>query len=88
MHKIISNAGYFALLASLPYEAADAVPSYYIRQLVEQYFDIGKGISRMTPLRGHSEETIFGHLLLCQIASTINLYIQQEMKLHQGLIQK
>ena len=80
MHKIISNAGYFALLASLPYEAADAVPSYYIRQLVEQYFDIGKGISRMTPLRGHSEETIFGHLLLCQIASTINLYIQQEMK--------
>ena len=80
MHKIITNAGLFALLSSLPYDPKDAVPTYYIRQMVEQYFDIGKGISRMTPLRGHSEETIFGHLLLCQAASTINLYIQQKMK--------
>ncbi|MBR2760883.1 MAG: transposase [Solobacterium sp.] len=80
MHKIITNAGLFGLLSSLPYESKDAVPTYYIRQMVEQYFDIGKGISRMTPLRGHSEETIFGHLLLCQAASTINLYIQQKMK--------
>lgn len=78
MHDLVENAGYFAMLSSLPFETEGIVPAYYTRQLVEQYFDIGKGISRMTPLRGHSEETIFGHLMLCQMAATINLYIQKK----------
>ena len=80
MHDIITNAGLFVLLSSLPYPSDGIVPAYYTRQLVEQYFDISKGISRLTPLRGHSEEVIYGHLLLCQAAATINLYIQQKMK--------
>lgn len=80
MHDIIKNAGLFILLSSLPYSTEGIVPAYYVRQMVEQYFDIGKGLSRLTPLRGHSEEVIYGHLMLCQIAATINLYIQQKMK--------
>lgn len=80
MHEIISNAGLFILVSSLPYSSDGIVPAYYARQMVEQYFDIGKGLSRLTPLRGHSEEVIYGHLMLCQIAATINLYIQQKME--------
>ena len=51
---------------------------YYIRQQVEQYFDVSKGISR-TPLRVHTEQRVLGHLLLCQIAATVNLAIQKRM---------
>lgn len=79
MHDIYTNAGLFIILSSLPFKSEDILEVYYIRQLVEQYFDIAKGISRLTPLRGHSEETIYGHLMLCQIAATINLYIQKNM---------
>ena len=79
MHEIITSAGLFILISSLPYPCDGILTTYYTRQLVEQYFDISKGISRLTPLRGHSEETIYGHLMLCQIASTINLYIQKQM---------
>lgn len=80
MHDIITNAGLFILISSLPYSCEGILPAYYTRQLVEQYFDISKGLSRLTPLRGHSEETIYGHLMLCQIAATANLYIQQKMQ--------
>lgn len=79
MHDIFTNAGLFILISSLPYPSDGILTTYYTRQLVEQYFDISKGISRLTPLRGHTEETIYGHLMLCQIASTINLYIQKQM---------
>ena len=80
MHDIYTGAGLFALLSSLPFSTNDIVPAYYVRELAEQYFDVGKGISRLIPLRGHSEETILGHLLLSQAASTINLYIQKKMR--------
>lgn len=38
-----------------------------------------EGISRLTPLRVHTEQRVLGHLLLCQIAATINLAIQKKM---------
>ena len=50
----------------------------YTRQLVEQYFDVGKGFSSLTPLRVHTEQRVLGHILLSQIAATINLYIQKK----------
>jgi len=48
-----------------------------VRQTVEQYFDISKGSSKLTPLRVHSEDALNGHLILSQIAATINVYIQK-----------
>lgn len=72
--KRLDKAGYFVLLTFLCYTTEDILPAYYTRQLVEQYFDIGKGISKLTPLRIHSEEALRGHLLLSMIASTINVY--------------
>lgn len=78
--KRLDKAGYFVLLTSLCYTTEDILPAYYTRQLVEQYFDIGKGISKLTPLRIHSEEALRGHLLLSMIASTINVYVQKLTK--------
>ena len=82
MHDLIENAGLFVLISTLCFSDQDILPVYYIRQLVEQYFDVGKGISRLTPLRVHSKESILGHLMLSQIAATINLYIQKKMLVH------
>ena len=80
MHEVFASSGYFILISSLPFDSEEILEVYYIRQQVEQYFDVSKGISRLTPLRVHSERRVLGHLLLCQIAATINLAIQKEMK--------
>ena len=79
MHDAFESSGIFILISSIAYDAAEILEVYYLRQQVEQYFDISKGISRLTPLRVHTEQRVLGHLLLCQIAATINLAIQKRM---------
>ena len=79
MHNAFESSGIFILISSIAYDAEEILEVYYIRQQVEQYFDISKGISRLTPLRVHTEQWVLGHLLLCQIAATINLAIQKRM---------
>lgn len=76
----LDKVGYFVIVTSLCYTEEDILPAYYTRQLVEQYFDIDKGISNLTPLRIHHEEALRGHLLLSMIASTINVYVQKQTK--------
>lgn len=80
MHQVFESSGIFVLVSSLPYQASEVLSVYYTRQLVEQYFDLGKGLSRLTPLRVHNEQRVLGHLLLSQVAATIHLYIQKKMK--------
>ena len=46
---------------------------------MKQYFDVSKGISGLTLLRVHKEQRVLGHVLLIQIAATINSYIQKKM---------
>ena len=79
LQKSLEDAGLFVIIASLPFRDEEILPAYYVRQLVEQYFDVSKGISRLTPLRVHTEQRVLGHMLLSQIAATVNLYIQQKM---------
>ncbi len=79
MHRLFESSGLFVIISSLPYQADEILTVYYTRQLVEQYFDVSKGISRLTPLRVHTEKRVLGHILLSQIAATINLYIQKKM---------
>lgn len=79
MHQFFEMSGLFVIISSLPYKPHEILTVYYTRQLVEQYFDVGKGISRLIPLRVHTEQRILGHILLSQIAATINLYIQKKM---------
>ena len=79
MHKKFQSAGLFIIISTLPYKDEDILPVYYARQMIEQYYDISKGISRLIPLRVHSEESIRGHCLLSQIAATLNLTIQKKI---------
>ena len=79
MHQLFESSGMFVLISSLPYQSDEILTVYYTRQLVEQYFDLSKGLSRLTPLRVHTEQRVLGHILLSQIAATVNLYIQQKM---------
>ena len=78
IQKKIESMGYFVLISSLPFATDGILPAYYTRQIVEQYFDLSKGSSKLTPLRVHSEDTLRGHLLLSMIAATINVYIQRK----------
>ena len=80
MHNIFRSSGLFVLISSLPFKTEDILEIYYLRQQVEQYFDLSKGVSKLVPLRVHNEQRVFGHLVLCQIAATINLAIQKRMK--------
>jgi len=70
----------FILVSSLPFRDEEVLAAYYVRQLVEQCFDVGKGISKLTPLRVWSEEAVRGHLMLSMIAATINLYTMNTTK--------
>lgn len=80
MHRFFQKSGIFVILASLPFQPDDILDVYYTRQQVEQYFDLGKGLARLIPLRVHNEDRVLGHLLLSQIAATVNLYIQKKMR--------
>ena len=78
MHEIFQNAGFFILLSSLPYKSEDIIEVYYIRQAIEQFFDLMKGLAKLAPLRIHGEEAMYGHLLMSFISSVISTHIQNE----------
>lgn len=60
MHQLFEASGLFVIISSLPHEAEEILMVYYTRQLVERYFDVSKGISRLIPLRVHTEQRISG----------------------------
>lgn len=78
--KMLDKAGLFVIVSSLPYQSDEILPVYYIRQTIEQYFDISKGASKLTPLRIHSEQALYGHLVLSMIAATMNIRIMNTIK--------
>lgn len=78
--KTLDKAGLFVIISSLPYQSDEILPVYYIRQTIEQYFDISKGDSKLTPLRIHSEQALYGHLVLSMIAATVNIRIMNTIK--------
>ena len=78
--KALENAGIFVIVSSQKHEAFEILPLYYIRQTIEQYFDLSKGSAKLTPLRIHSEQALYGHLILSMIAATINIRIMNTIK--------
>jgi hypothetical protein len=65
------SAGKFILLSSVNYNTDEILPLYYSRQAIEQVFDFAKSYGGTLPLRGHSEETIRGILLISFIATAV-----------------
>ena len=80
LQKRLEDAGLFIIISSLPFQKEEILPTYYVRQIIEQYFDIQKGSSKLTPLRIQDVDALMGHLVLSMIAATINIYIMNVVK--------
>jgi hypothetical protein len=80
VYDVIQKQGVFILVSSRRIAANKLLPLYYIRQQIEQVFDIGKNYADMLPLRVQTEETFRGHLLLTFIATIVLKKIQDALK--------
>ena len=74
----IMKLGLFALLSSVELEPAEILPVYYIRQQIEQVFDVSKNYADILPLRVANERTLNGHLFLCFIATVVMQKLLQD----------
>jgi hypothetical protein len=74
--------GFFALISSIKLEPEELLPLYYVRQTVEQVFDVTKNNTHILPLRTHSEETFRGHIMLTFMATVMYLKLNQCFKGH------
>jgi hypothetical protein len=76
----MSTQGAFVLVSSRPIAKNKILPTYYMRQQIEQIFDIGKNYADMLPLRVQNEDTFRGHLLMTFIASIVVKKLQDKLK--------
>jgi hypothetical protein len=76
----MSSQGAFILVASRRIAKDKILPTYYMRQQIEQLFDIGKNYADMLPLRVQNENTFRGHLLITFIASAVVKKLQDDLK--------
>jgi hypothetical protein len=80
VHERLESQGVFMLISSRPIKKEDVLSIYYMRQQIEQVFDLCKNNTKMLPLRVQSEETFRGHLLLSFAASVIVKHLQEMVK--------
>ena len=74
------TCGVFVLLSSRQIRADLVLDHYYVRQDVEQVFDITKNYTGALPLCVEKEETFRGHLLLTFIATIIVQNLQNKIR--------
>jgi len=79
VYDAIQKQGIFILASSEAIAVENILPLYYMRQQVEQVFDIGKNYADMLPVRVHSEETFRGHLLLTFITTVVIKHLQDAL---------
>ena len=76
----LMNDGFFILISSEEYGADRILPQYYLRQRIEQSYDLVKNTTNIQPIRSHSESTINGHLLVSFLCQIIGQEIQNTFK--------
>jgi transposase len=76
----MNSHGTFILASSQKIAIDKILPTYYMRQNVEQIFDIGKNYANMLPLRVQNEDTFRGHLLMTFIATVVVRKLQENLK--------
>ena len=79
-HEEMREHGVFVLLATRRIQAEHVLSHYYVRQDIEQVFDITKNYASLLPLNVEKEETFRGHLLMTFIATALLQRIQNELK--------
>ncbi|MDR1992137.1 MAG: transposase, partial [Nitrososphaerota archaeon] len=69
--------GFCVLISSERVDVKEILSLYYLRQMVEQVFDVSKNYADVLPLRVHSEDAFRGHLLLSFICSVVFLLLNR-----------
>lgn len=80
VYKQMEKHGIFILVSSRRIARDKILPHYYIRQQIEQIFDIGKNYADILPIRVQTEEAFRGHMLLTFISSVLIKQIQCRLK--------
>ncbi len=75
----VAQLGIFMLLSSEDMDTNAILPLYYMRQQVEQVFDIAKNNADILPLRIQGEDTFRGHLMLTFLATAILHKLQRDI---------
>jgi len=76
----MADNGFFVLASNMDIPNKELLPTYYVRQVIEQFIDVGKNYTGMLPLRVHSEETFRGHILVSFIAAAVVQRLQNSLK--------
>lgn len=72
--------GFFILISKTKYRKEEILSRYYLRQKIEQSYDLIKNETNIQPIRNHDEATISGHLLVSFIGQIISQEIQNAFK--------
>lgn len=76
----IKKGGLFVLISTTKIPIAEVLPSYYVRQNIEQIFGFAKSSNSILPLRVHSEQAIQGFLLLSFMTIALFVLIRQKLQ--------
>lgn len=76
----MNKQGIFILVSSARLKTSEILPIYYLRQQIEQVFDICKNYANVMPLRVHHENTFRGHLFMTFISAIIIKRLQDLLK--------
>ena len=76
----IKHAGVFILLSSKSIDKKEILPSYYVRQAIEQVFGFAKCNQSILPLRVHDEQSIRGYLMLVFLSLIPFILLRQLLK--------
>ena len=79
-HDLVQEGGVFVLLSSRKIRAELILSHYYIRQEIEQVFDISKNYASLLPLNVESEAAFRGHLLMTFISTVLLQMLQSEIR--------
>lgn len=79
-YEEMQSDGFFILISKTKHAREEILPKYYLRQKIEQSYDLVKNETNIQPIRNHSEETINGHLLVSFICQIISQEIQNRFR--------
>lgn len=81
IQEMCEKYGVFGIIDTRDIAPEDIIAEYYVRLTVENFFKTSKDLSKLTPIRKHNENTIYGHVLLSFIGGFICTLIRNKMNI-------
>jgi hypothetical protein len=76
----VKECGRFVLISNINIDETEMIHKYYLRQEIEQVFDVSKTNAALLPLRCHSEMNIRGHFMITFIVTILNLLLNKKLR--------